>query len=158
MITHSAWLPHSQETFLNDFCKDRFLKEIIQTLSIGSVIIIESLLQNMSSSFSYDSIPEKGIPGKKQSFNISFSILQFRNWHFLLDWDESLFNHSKQLSDHAIESKKDLIRQSAVKNKLYYEKRNESTCQDWKDHYKCHAESSLREKHYKKSFWIHPGE
>ncbi len=34
MMPHFVWLPHSQESVLNDSCKNRFLREIIETWNI----------------------------------------------------------------------------------------------------------------------------
>ncbi len=60
----------------------------------------------MSSSNSCGSIPEKEIHGNKQSFYLFISNFPYWHWYFLLYLDESLLDHSKQLSEDAIASKK----------------------------------------------------
>ena len=65
--------------------------------------------------------------------------------------DESSFNHSKQLSEDALERKKRIDKaKRSERNKMYYEKRKETILQKRKVHYESHAESILERKkgHY----------
>ena len=65
--------------------------------------------------------------------------------------DESSFNHSKQLSEDALERKKRIDKaKRSERNKMYYEKRKETILQKRKVHYESHVESILERKkgHY----------
>ena len=122
-IPHSVWLPHSQETFFNNSYKSWFLKELKQTF--WSFIFIDLLQQNMPSSFSSGSTPEKFVPGKKQSFSIIFhySILTL----IFSTWFRGNFIQSQQTAKWRCNSNKKIMdKKNAVNKKESFMKKEKN--------------------------------